>query len=180
MMQPVSPDEGLAQHRRSAEHVGRLGFAVLTFSDTRTAETDSSGRLLQEAIAQAGHHVCRYAIVADDADTVQEAVAAALTDPKVAVVVTNGGTGISARDTAADVIARMLEKRLDGFGELFRMLSYEQIGSAAMLSRALAGIAANKPVFVLPGSRKAVELAWQRLILPEVTHIWSELHKAAP
>ena len=167
------------QHQAAGERLGTLGFAVLTMSDSRTLETDTSGKLIREAVASAGHRIARYALVKDDPDEIRPALQAALADPGVAVIVTNGGTGISLRDTAYEVVMSMLDKRLDGFGELFRMLSYAEIGAAAMLSRAVGGIAQGRVVFSLPGSTKAVRLGMEKLILPQAGHLYFELQKHA-
>ena len=171
------PLEGHAAHAREASKTGALGFAVLTLSDTRSAENDKSGQYLHTAIAAAGHRVVRYAVVKDEPADVAEQLRAALDDPDVAIIVTNGGTGIATRDTAYESVVGMLEKRLDGFGELFRMLSYDEIGAAAMLSRAVAGIAAGRVIFSLPGSTKAVQLGMEKLILPQAGHLYYELRK---
>ena len=119
----------------------------------------------------------RYAIVRDDPDRIREQLTAALDDPEVAVVVTNGGTGIGLRDSAYEIILGLLDKRLDGFGEIFRMLSYEEIGAAAMMSRAVGGVFRGKVVFSLPGSTKAVRLGLEKLIIPQAAHLYYELHK---
>ncbi|CAM3559057.1 MogA/MoaB family molybdenum cofactor biosynthesis protein [Hydrogenibacillus schlegelii] len=152
-------------------------IAVITVSDTRTPETDRSGARIRELAAARGFPVVSYAIVPDEPDRIDAALTAALDHPDVEAVVLSGGTGISARDTTVEVVSRRLEKELDGFGELFRMLSYHDIGSAAMLSRAIGGIAAGKPVFALPGSTKAVALGMEKLILPELPHLIGELRK---
>ncbi len=164
-------------HERAAERVGALGFAVLTFSDTRTPQTDASGAVIRQLVTEAGHRVVRYAVVPDDAACVGEALRKALADGQVDVVVSSGGTGISRRDCAHRVVSELLDERLDGFGELFRFLSFQQIGSAAMLSRAVGGVASGKLVFAVPGSTAAVRLALQELILPQVRHLFRELHK---
>ncbi len=169
--------EGHAAHAQQASRTGALGFAVITLSDTRTEETDKSGKYLKEAIAAAGHQVVRYRIVKDEPSEVAAIVQSALEDSDVAVIITNGGTGIAARDTAFESVMQLLEKRLDGFGELFRMLSYQEIGAAAMLSRAVAGIANGKVIFSLPGSTNAVRLGMEQLILPQAGHLYYELHK---
>jgi molybdenum cofactor biosynthesis protein B len=148
-------------------------------SDSRTAETDTSGRFVIEAATGAGHRVVRYAVICDDPQRIREELDAALCDPAVAVVITNGGTGISLRDNAYEVVAAALDKKLDGFGEIFRMLSYAEIGAAAMLSRAVGGVARGRVVFALPGSTKAVRLAIEKLILPQVGHLVFELRKHA-
>lgn len=170
-------ESGHVDHEQAARGVGALGFAVLTFSDTRTEESDRSGQAIQQAIDAAGHRTARYAVVPDDPERIRAELAAAFEDGEVAVIVTNGGTGVALRDTAYETVSAFLDKRLDGFGELFRMLSYEEIGAAAMLSRAVGGIAGGKVVFSLPGSTKAVRLGMEKLILPQAAHLYYELHK---
>lgn len=165
------------EHQAAGSKYGSLGFAVITMSDSRTPETDTSGQSIREAVTAAGHRVARSALVKDDPAQIRPELDAALADPAVAIVVTNGGTGISLRDNAFETIVDRLEKRLDGFGELFRMLSYEEIGAAAMLSRAVGGIASGKVVFSLPGSTKAVRLGMEKLILPQAGHLFFELQK---
>jgi molybdenum cofactor biosynthesis protein B len=149
----------------------RVACAVVTVSDTRTHETDTSGALTRELLVQAGHAVVSQTILPDEPDRVRAHVATLLADPAVDAVLVNGGTGLAPRDTTYEAIAGLLEKRLDGFGELFRLLSYEQIGAAAMLSRAVAGIAGGKVVASMPGSTAAVELAMTRLLVPELGHM---------
>ncbi|MEX0700950.1 MAG: MogA/MoaB family molybdenum cofactor biosynthesis protein [Planctomycetales bacterium] len=173
-------ESSAADHELAARNVGPLGFAVLTLSDTRTAETDVSGRTIREMIAAAGHEVARYEVLPDDPPRIRAALVEALADPRVAVVVSNGGTGIAVRDNAYEVVSALLDKPLVGFGELFRMLSWEQVGAAAMLSRATAGIARGKVVFALPGSTNAVRLGMEKLIVPEAAHLYWELHKEVP
>ncbi len=172
-----SRESSHVDHEQAASQVGSLGFAVVTLSDTRTEETDKSGQYIREVIESAGHRAARYAIVKDDPAQIRDELTAALADPSVAIVITNGGTGVSLRDSAYETIVECLDKRLDGFGELFRALSYEEIGSAAMLSRAVGGIARGKVVLALPGSTKAVRLGMEKLILPQAAHLYSELHK---
>lgn len=164
-------------HEADAQSGPQLGFAVVTFSDTRTEETDRSGAAIRELIESAGHRVSVYAIVPDDPAGIAVLLREILDDPDVAVVVTNGSTGISHRDSAYEVVSRLLDKRLDGFGELFRMLSYQEIGAAAMLSRAVGGIAGGKVLFSLPGSTNAVKLGMTQLILPQAAHLARELRK---
>ena len=163
----------VATHRKDAPASVRC--FVLTISDTRTAETDTSGDAIAQALTTAGHDVAGRRIVRDDPATVREIVRAE--SRNVPVIVTTGGTGITARDSTYEAISTLLDKRLDGFGELFRMLSYEQIGSAAMLSRACAGSIGTTAIFALPGSEQAVRLAMDKLILPEIGHVVGELHR---
>jgi molybdenum cofactor biosynthesis protein B len=150
---------------------------VLTVSDSRTPDTDTSGRVIRQLLEDAGHLVTGHAIVKDEPAQVTSHVRAQLADPRTQVIVTTGGTGITSRDGTFEAIDRLLDKRLDGFGELFRMLSFQEIGAAAMLSRATAGTAARKAIFVLPGSEHAVRLAMTRLILPELGHLVQQLSK---
>ena len=163
----------VATHRKEAPASVRC--FVLTISDTRTAETDASGDAIAQALTSAGHDVVGRRIVRDDPATVREIVRAE--SRNVPVIVTTGGTGLTARDSTYEAISTLLDKRLDGFGELFRMLSYEQIGSAAMLSRACAGSIGTTAIFALPGSEQAVRLAMDKLVLPEIGHVVRELHR---
>jgi molybdenum cofactor biosynthesis protein B len=163
-------------HQQSAASIVAR-CAVLTLSDTRTEATDTSGRRIRDLLTEAGHEVVRSAIVPDDPARLEPALDALLADPGVDAILTNGGTGISRRDQTIGVIERRLTLPLPGFGELFRMLSWDQVGSAALLSRATGGIAGGKPLFAMPGSTKAVELAMTRLILPELRHLLYELRK---
>jgi molybdenum cofactor biosynthesis protein B len=147
---------------------------VITISDTRTEETDTAGRAIAELLGGAGHQVVGRTIVQDDPVFVRGAIERQLANPDVQAVITTGGTGISSRDSTYEAVSALLRKRLDGFGELFRMLSYEQIGSAAMLSRACAGLVAGRIVVALPGSEAAVRLAMERLLIPELGHLVRE------
>ena len=165
-----------AQHRAAAEPVVARA-AVVTLSDTRTEATDASGQAIRRLLTDAGHAVGRYHLIRDEPAELAALLDDLLGDPAVDVVLTNGGTGVSARDQTIDVVERMLDKPLPGFGELFRMLSWEQIGSGAMLSRAVGGVARGKLLFAMPGSTKAVELAMSRLIVPELKHLLRELRK---
>ena len=167
--------ESVHKHRESApEHV-RL--AVLTISDTRTPENDTGGDTIEELMRGAGHEIVERRIVRDDAARIRTELVNLLARPDVDAIITTGGTGISARDTTYEVVDRMLEKKLDGFGEIFRALSYEEIGAAAILSRAVAGAVGTKLVASLPGSRNAVRLGMEKLLVPEVAHIVFELRK---
>ena len=150
---------------------------VLTVSDSRTAENDTGGRTIRTLLEEAGHLVSGYAIVKDEPAQVTARVRAQLADPRTQIIITTGGTGITSRDDTFEAIDALLEKRLDGFGELFRMLSFQDIGPAAMMSRATAGTASGKAIFVLPGSPNAVQLAMTRLILPELGHVVQQLRK---
>ena len=158
-----------------SEHKARAPISVrcfiVTVSDTRTEETDTSGRAIAELLDAAGHIVTGRAIVKDEASLVREAVRRQLASPDVQAIIATGGTGITSRDSTYEAISALLEKRLDGFGELFRMLSFEQIGAAAMMSRACAGLAAGHIVVSLPGSEAAVRLAMERLLIPELGHL---------
>jgi molybdopterin adenylyltransferase len=154
-----------------------VGCFVLTVSDSRTADTDTSGRAIRALLEQAGHTVTAHAIVKDEPSQVTDAVRAQLADDRVRVIITTGGTGISSRDGTFEAVSALLDKRLDGFGELFRMLSFPEIGSAAMMSRATAGTVGRKAIFVLPGSENAVRVAMTRLIVPELGHVIQQLNK---
>lgn len=148
---------------------------VVTVSDTRTPETDTSGALIRERLIANGHSIHSTIILPDDPARVGQHVSELCSDPKCRVVLLTGGTGLAGRDTTYEAVAALLEKRIDGFGELFRMLSFEEIGTAAMLSRAVAGVRGNAVVFSMPGSTAAVRLALDRLILPSLLHIVSLL-----
>lgn len=163
------------EHRDAAPR--SVGCAILTVSDTRTEETDASGALLRELLSAAGHAIVRYRIVPDDPALIASVLEDWVADAAVQAVLTNGGTGIAGRDNTYEAIDAMLDKRIDGFGELFRMLSYEDIGPAAMLSRAVGGIRGETVILAMPGSSNAVRLAAERLILPEIGHLVYETTK---
>lgn len=165
---------GALDHHAQAEAQGSVPIAIVTVSDTRTSESDESGRLIRTLAEAAGHVVVGYRIVRDEPEQVERALVEFAAGP-ARVIVFNGGTGISARDRTYDVISRALEKTLPGFGELFRMLSYEEVGAAAMLSRATAGVYRGRVVVSVPGSPAAVRLAMERLLLPELRHLAWEL-----
>jgi molybdenum cofactor biosynthesis protein B len=160
---------GVEEHR--AHGARAVACAILTVSDTRTPETDASGAITRDLLVQAGHRVVAQTILPDDPARVRAQVEAWLADAGVEAVLVNGGTGLAPRDTTYEAIAGLLDKRLDGFGELFRLLSFEQIGAAAMLSRAVAGVARGTVVASMPGSTAAVELAMTRLLVPELGHM---------
>ena len=160
------------EHKASAP--ASVGCYILTVSDTRTEATDTGGRAAVDLLIAAGHRVAGRTIVTDDADQVRDTIGRQLANPDVQVIITTGGTGISSRDTTYEAVCGLLWKKLDGFGELFRLLSYEQIGSAAMLSRAVAGTIAGRVLVSLPGSEAAVRLALEKLIIPELGHLVRE------
>ncbi|MEP7310790.1 MAG: molybdenum cofactor biosynthesis protein B, partial [Acidobacteriota bacterium] len=160
------------EHQQRAPRSVRC--AVITISDTRTLDTDTAGAAITDMLRAAGHEVVGRTIVRDDADMVRGAIGRQLADPGVQAIITTGGTGITSRDNTYEAVAAMLDKRLDGFGELFRMLSYEQVGAAAMLSRACAGLISGRFVAALPGSEAAVRLAMDRLLIPELGHLVGE------
>jgi molybdenum cofactor biosynthesis protein B len=150
---------------------------VLTISDTRTAGNDTSGAAIAQLLESSGHQVAARGIVRDDPAAIRAELGSRLNDSSTQVIITTGGTGITSRDSTYEVVCSLLEKRLDGFGELFRMLSYQEIGPAAMMSRACAGTAAGKIIVSLPGSENAVRLAMTRLLLPELGHLVRELSR---
>ena len=171
----MTPYEPLMSH---VEHKSRaprsVGCYVITVSDTRTVETDTGGRAIEDLLRAAGHTLVGRTIVRDDPDLVRMTIGAQLANPDVQVIITTGGTGISSRDSTYEVVSALLDKRLDGFGELFRMLSFEQIGPSAMMSRACAGLVAGRILIALPGSEAAVRLAMERLLIPELGHLVHE------
>jgi molybdenum cofactor biosynthesis protein B len=167
----------VSQAEHKAHAPASVACYVLTVSDTRTADTDTGGRAIRELLEGAGHIVTGHAIVRDEPADVAAIVRQQLKAGEARVILTTGGTGITSRDGTFEAIDGLLEKRLDGFGELFRVLSFETIGSAAMMSRATAGTAGRTAIFVLPGSPDAVRLAMTRLILPELGHIAQQLSR---
>lgn len=174
------------EHKAAAVPPSSLRVAVLTVSDTRTPETDRGGDLIVRMVREAGLQVVDRALVRDEPDAIRDRVVAWLPrilaaggDASPDALLITGGTGLAPRDTTVDVVAPLFERRLDGFGELFRMLSFAEIGAAAMLSRAVAGIVRGVPVFVMPGSTAAIRLALEKLILPELGHLISELRRSA-
>jgi len=164
------------EHHRASSPASVRCFA-LTISDSRTADTDTSGRAIAEMLDVAGHQLVGHTIVRDEPAAVRRVLYEQIGGGTAQVIITTGGTGITSRDSTYEAISGILEKRLDGFGELFRMISYEQIGAAAMLSRAVAGTARGRAIFALPGSEAAVRLAMTKLILPELGHIVRELSR---
>lgn len=155
----------------------QVNVMVLTISDTRTITDDKSGQQMIALLEQSGHRVIEYEIVKDEHSFIEQAIRKGCENPQIQAILMNGGTGIAERDVTFDLLQMLIEKPITGFGELFRMLSYKEIGSAAMLSRATAGIVQQTVIFSTPGSTNAVKLAMERLIIPELTHIIHELHK---
>lgn len=160
-----------AEHR--AEAPERIQCAVVTVSDTRTEADDRSGRTIIDALEAAGHEVALYQIVKDEPDQIIAVLDEAARLKTIQAVLITGGTGLAPRDLTCETIEGLLAKKIDGFGELFRMLSYEEIGAAAMLSRAVAGVWSGMVLFSMPGSTAAVRLAMEKLIVPELGHIVS-------
>lgn len=165
----------MQEHRRDqrAEAV----CALLVTSDIRRPETDETGRAAIHLLEGAGHKVAAYEIVRNDTTQIQEALERFLDDERIQVVMTSGGTGISPKDKTVDTVSALLDRHLEGFGELFRRLSYDEIGEAAIISRATAGVARGKLVFCLPGSQNAMELGLRRIILPALGHMLWELSR---
>ncbi len=167
---------GHREHR--AEGPVSVRLFVITASDTRGESEDASGAFLRQAAEAGGHAVVGYRIVPDVPDDIRAALSAAA-EAGAQVVVLNGGTGIAQRDRTYEAVTSLLEKRLEGFGELFRMISWNEIGSAALISRAVAGVWQGRVLFSVPGSTAAVRLAWEKLIAPELGHLVRELTKDA-
>ena len=165
----ATPDEHKAHAPRA------VGCFVLTISDSKTPQTDTSGQLIRQLLTAAGHAVAGSAIVRDEPSEVQQIIRKAAADPAVQVVILTGGTGITSRDSTFEAVEALLDKRLPGFGELFRMLSYQEIGPAAMLSRAQLGIHQRRIVASLPGSPNACRLALEKLLIPELPHLVREV-----
>lgn len=165
----------MQDHHATAPRLVRC-FAV-TISDSRTADTDTGGKAIAELLAGAGHTLVGHVIVRDEPAAVRRVLYDQLASGAAQVIITTGGTGITSRDSTYEAISALFEKRLDGFGELFRMLSYDEIGAAAMLSRACAGTTHGRAIFALPGSEAAVRLAMTKLILPELGHVVRELSR---
>jgi molybdenum cofactor biosynthesis protein B len=177
---PDSPDNSFSspsveEHRKDAPRT--VNVAVLTISDTRTKDDDRSGELIRQNLLWRGHEIRAYEIVPDDPAKITATLQSWIADETIEAIITNGGTGIAGRDNTFDAISGLLEKRLDGFGELFRMLSFPEIGAAAMLSRATAGVANGTAIFSTPGSSNAVKLAMEKLIGPELGHVVHEITK---
>lgn len=165
----------VAVHEHKKKAAKSLGIMVITVSDTRDQTTDQSGQLIKEMLAEGGHRTVGYQIVKDEPKEIEDLLRQTLGRKDLEVIILNGGTGIAPRDGTYEVVERLMQKQLDGFGEIFRYLSYQDIGSAAIMSRACAGIAGDKVMISLPGSKGAVQLAMGQLVLPEMGHMVSQL-----
>ncbi|MBI3948961.1 MAG: molybdenum cofactor biosynthesis protein MoaB [Acidobacteria bacterium] len=163
------------EHKKHAR--GPVACAVITISDSRTVETDTSGQLISEQLTANGHAVMHYQIIKDEPEQLKAVFAMLVANDQCQAIIFNGGTGISRRDATFDVLDSLLEKRLPGFGEIFRFLSYQEIGSAAMMSRAVAGVSKGTVIISIPGSAAAARLAMERLILPELAHMVWEINR---
>ena len=151
-----------------------VSCAVLIVSDTRTEEDDESGRLIRQKLSQNGHRVMFYSILKNEADAIEKKIYELLKQEELQVIIISGGTGASHRDITVETISPILEKKLDGFGELFRFLTYQEMGTASIMSRAIAGVAGGKVILCLPGSLGAANLAMDKIILPEIGHLVRE------
>jgi molybdenum cofactor biosynthesis protein B len=175
MEEEKGSDSSRSHLHHAEEQISRINLAIITVSDSRTLETDTNGQFLKEQAQNQELNVVFYRIIPDEGVLVAEMLD--LAAQHADVILFNGGTGISSRDTTYDILSRKFEKPIPGFGELFRMLSYEQIGSAAMLSRAAAGIYQGRVVFCMPGSHAAVQLAWEKLIVDQIKHMLWEVRR---
>lgn len=167
---------GVEEHKRAAEGIGQISFAVITVTDSRGEAEDESGMYIQVCMREAGHQLFRYCLLKNDLGAIQEEVMQ-LVEAKVACIITTGGTGLGRRDVTIEAVSPLLDKSLGGFGEIFRHLSFQEVGTAALMSRATGGISRGTIIFCLPGSAKAVKLALKRLILPELKHLIRELRR---
>ena len=163
---------GYQEHKEKAPR--SVSCAVLTISDSRTEENDESGKLIKQRLSQDGHRVVAYAILKNEAESIKKKIGELLPQVELQVIITSGGTGVSHRDLTIETISPILEKKMDGFGELFRFVSYQEIGTASIMSRAVAGVAGGKVILCLPGSLGAVTLAMDKIILPEIGHMVRE------
>ncbi len=164
----------MGYHEHKHHSVQNVACAVLTTSDSRTEKEDESGALIKQRLTDAGHKVLHYAILKNDADIIRQQMSGLLLHRDIQVVITSGGTGLSHRDVTVDTIAPMLEKKLEGFGELFRQLTYQEIGTGSIMSRAIAGVAKGKVIICIPGSFGAATLAMDKIIIPEIGHLVRE------
>ncbi len=160
------------EHKQKAPQ--SVNCAVLTISDSRTEENDESGKLIRQKLSQNGHRIISYSILKNDKDSIGKEIHELLRQEELQVIITSGGTGASHRDVTVETISPFLEKKLDGFGELFRFLSYQEIGTSSIMSRAIAGVVGGKIILCLPGSLEAANLAMDKIILPEIGHLVRE------
>jgi len=160
------------EHKKEAPQ--SVNCAVLTISDSRTEQSDESGKLLKQKLSDSGHRVIAYAILKNDSESVKQKISELLGQEEVQVIITCGGTGVGHRDITVETVSSILEKKLDGFGELFRFLTYGEIGTGSIMSRAIAGMAGGKVILCLPGSPEAINLAMEKIILPELGHLVRE------
>jgi molybdenum cofactor biosynthesis protein B len=167
----------MGHHEHEKLATASLNVGVMTFSDTRDENSDKSGAILKDVLKAAGHKVVVYRIVHEDPELMRQALQEWLLLPDLDAVVTNGGTGLTARDNTVEVARSLFNKEMEGFGELFRWISFQQIGAAAMLSRACAGVVDDKMLICIPGSSKAVKLAAVRLIVPQLPHMLWEIRR---
>ena len=164
----------MGYHEHKEKSPRNVSCAIFTISDTRMEETDESGRLLRERLIQNGHSVIQYSILKNDANDIRQKIQDLLRQYAVQVIITSGGTGLSRRDITVETVLPMLEKKLDGFGELFRFLTFQELGTASIMSRAMAGAVRGKVIICIPGSLGAVRLAIDKIILPEIGHMVRE------
>ncbi len=163
---------GYEEHKQKAPR--SVSCAVLTISDSRTEQDDESGKLTKQRLSDNGHRVLSYSILKNEADSIKKKIYELLRQEELQVIITSGGTGVSHRDITVETISPILEKKLDGFGELFRSLSYQEIGTTSIMSRAIAGVVGGKVILCLPGSPEAAKLAMDKVILPEIGHLVRE------
>ena len=175
MTDPARADAVPREHKATSPR--SIGCFVLTISDSKTPETDTSGILIRDLLAKAGHTVVGHAIVRDEPAQVRALITEGCGNPDLQAFILTGGTGVTSRDATFEAVEALLDKRLTGFGELFRMLSYQEIGAAAMLSRAQAGVVRGRALFSLPGSPNACRLALEKLIIPELGHLLREISR---
>ena len=160
------------EHKQKAPQ--SVSCAVLTISDSRTEQDDESGKLIKQKLSQNGHRVISYSILKNDKDSIENEIHELLRQEELQVIITSGGTGAGHRDITVETISLILEKKLDGFGELFRFLSYQEIGTGSIMSRAIGGVTGGKVILCLPGSLGAASLAMDKIILPEIGHLVRE------
>ncbi len=163
---------GYQEHKLAAPK--QVSCAVIIVSGSRTASSDQSGKLIMQMLKENGHQVLSYDILKNDAGSIRKKLGELMEDESLQVIITSGGTGVSSMDITVETISPVLDKKMDGFGELFRLLTYQQIGTGSIMSRALAGVIRGKVIICLPGSEGAVRLAMEQIILPEIGHLVRE------